>query len=138
MQYKYLGRSGAQVSRLALGTMNFGMVTDERDAGTIMNAAREAGINHFDTADVYRGPMKPDIEKGFGISEEIVGRGMKQGNHRDEVFVATKLYQPMGYGINDRKLSAIHIRKAAEDSLRRLQTDHIDLYQMHHVDRSTP
>jgi aryl-alcohol dehydrogenase-like predicted oxidoreductase len=138
MKYAHLGRSGAQVSRLALGTMNFGMVTDEPEAFTIMDAAREAGINFFDTADVYGGPMRPDIGKGFGISEEIVGRWMARGGRRDEVFLATKLYQPMGPGINDRKLSAYHIRQAADASLRRLQTDHIDLYQMHHIDRATP
>jgi aryl-alcohol dehydrogenase-like predicted oxidoreductase len=94
MQYAHPGRSGAQVSRLALGTMNFGMVTEEPEAFAIMDAAREAGINFFDTADVYGGPMKPDIEKGFGISEEIVGRWMARGGRRDEVFLATKLYQP--------------------------------------------
>ena len=94
MQYAHPGRSGAQVSRLALGTMNFGMVTEEPEAFAIMDAAREAGINFFDTADVYGGPMTPDIEKGFGISEEIVGRWMARGGRRDEVFLATKLYQP--------------------------------------------
>lgn len=138
MYYKYLGRTGLQVSRLGLGTMNFGMVTDEATAFGIMDEAREAGINYFDTADVYGGPQKPDIEKGYGVSEEIIGRWLAQGGRREHIVLATKVYQPMDYGPNDRHLSAYHIRKACEDSLRRLQTDHIDLYQMHHIDRRTP
>nr|WP_231493779.1 aldo/keto reductase [Methanobrevibacter arboriphilus] len=102
-----------------------------------MDAALEAGINFFDTADVYGGPQSPDMEKGFGISEEIIGRWLSQGGRREKIVLATKVYQPMGTGPNDRHLSAYHIRKACEESLRRLQTDHIDLYQMHHVDRNT-
>jgi aryl-alcohol dehydrogenase-like predicted oxidoreductase len=78
------------------------------------------------------------MEKGYGISEEIIGRWLAQGSRRDRIVLATKLYQPMGTGPNDRRLSAYHIRRACEASLRRLQTDHIDLYQMHHVDRRTP
>ena len=78
------------------------------------------------------------MEKGYGISEEIIGRWLAQGERRDRIVLATKVYQPMGTGPNDRRLSAYHIRKACEDSLRRLQTDHIDLYQMHHIDRRTP
>jgi aryl-alcohol dehydrogenase-like predicted oxidoreductase len=78
------------------------------------------------------------MEKGFGTSEEIIGRWLAQGGRRDRIVLATKLDQPMGTGPNDRRLSAYHIRRACEDSLRRLQTDHIDLYQMHHVDRRTP
>jgi len=138
MQYKFVGRSGVQVSRLALGTMNFGMVTDEPTSFKIMDEALAAGINFFDTADVYGGPQSPDMEKGYGISEEIIGRWLAQGGHRDRIVLATKVYQPMETGPNDRHLSAYHIRKACEDSLRRLQTDHIDLYQMHHIDRRTP
>jgi aryl-alcohol dehydrogenase-like predicted oxidoreductase len=138
MQYKSLGRSGVQVSRLALGTMNFGMVTDEATSFKIMDEALGAGINFIDTADVYGGPQSPDMEKGYGISEEIIGRWLAQGDRRDRIVLATKVYQPMGTGPNDRRLSAYHIRKACEDSLRRLQTDHIDLYQMHHIDRRTP
>jgi aryl-alcohol dehydrogenase-like predicted oxidoreductase len=103
-----------------------------------MDAAVEAGINFFDTADVYGGPQTPDMEKGFGISEEIIGRWLKRTGRRDEIVLASKVYQPMGLGPNDRRLSAFHIRRACEASLRRLQTDHIDLYQMHHVDRETP
>jgi aryl-alcohol dehydrogenase-like predicted oxidoreductase len=138
MQYKHLGRTGLQVSRLALGTMNFGELTDETASVDIMDKALDAGINFFDTADVYGGPQSPDMEKGFGTSEEIIGRWLAQGGRRDRIVLATKLYQPMGTGPNDRGLSAYHIRRACEDSLRRLRTDHIDLYQMHHVDRRTP
>jgi aryl-alcohol dehydrogenase-like predicted oxidoreductase len=138
MNYTSLGRSGLQVSRVALGTMNFGELTAEAASFEIMDAALEAGINFFDTADVYGGPQSPDMEKGYGISEEIIGRWLAQGSRRDRIVLATKLYQPMGTGPNDRRLSAYHIRRACEASLRRLQTDHIDLYQMHHVDRRTP
>jgi len=138
MEYTHLGRTGLQVSRLALGTMNFGYVTDEATAFEIMDAAIDGGINFFDTADVYGGRQWPEIPKGYGVSEEIIGRWFDQGGRRDKVVLATKVYQPMEYGPNDRKLSAYHIRRACEDSLRRLKTDHIDLYQMHHVDRATP
>jgi aryl-alcohol dehydrogenase-like predicted oxidoreductase len=138
MQYTSLGRIGLQVSRLVLGTMNFGELTDETAAFEIMDEALEAGINFFDTADVYGGPQSPDMEQGYGTSEEIIGRWLAQGGRRDRIVLATKLYQPMGTGPNDRRLSAYYIRRACEDSLRRLRTDHIDLYQMHHVDRLTP
>lgn len=139
MNYEYLGRTGLQVSRLGLGTMNFGDTADEAESFAIMDAALEEGINFFDSADVYGGPQSPDMEQGYGISEEIVGRWLAQDpTRRDRIVLATKVYQPMGLGPNDRHLSAFHIRRAAEDSLRRLQTDHIDLYQMHHVDRRTP
>ncbi|MEU6742185.1 aldo/keto reductase [Streptosporangium sandarakinum] len=138
MDYEHLGRSGLRVSRLCLGTMNFGDATDEPTAFQIMDAAVEAGINFFDTADVYGGPQTPDMDQGYGISEEIIGRWLSQGDRRDRIVLATKVYQPMGLGRNDKYLSAYHIRRACEASLRRLQTDHIDLYQMHHVDRSTP
>jgi aryl-alcohol dehydrogenase-like predicted oxidoreductase len=138
MQYTNLGRTGLQVSRSALGTMNFGELTGETASFEIMDKALDAGINFFDTADVYGVPQSPDMEKGFGTSEEIIGRWLAQGGRRDRIVLATKVYQPMGTGPNDRRLSAYHIRRACEDSLRRLQTDHIDLYQMHHVDRRTP
>jgi len=118
--------------------MNFGMVTDESTSFEIMDEAVEVGINFVDTADVYGGPQSPDMEKGYGISEEIIGRWLAQSGRRDKIVLATKVYQPMGTGPNDRRLSAYHIRKACEDSLRRLQTDHIDLYQMHHIDHRTP
>jgi aryl-alcohol dehydrogenase-like predicted oxidoreductase len=138
MAYGHLGRSGLLVSRIGLGTMNFGFTADESASGAIMDAAIDAGINFFDTADVYGGPQTPDMAKGYGISEEIIGRWLQHTGRRDDIVLATKVYQPMGLGPNDRRLSAYHIRRACEASLRRLQTDHIDLYQMHHVDRATP
>src|SRR3954462_1531463 len=138
MAYGHLGRSGLLVSRIGLGTMNFGYTVNEADSLAIMDAAVDAGITVFDTADVYGGPQSPDMKQGYGIAEETVGKWLQRSGHRDDVVLATKVYQPMGLGPNDRRLSAYHIRRACEASLRRLQTDHIDLYQMHHVDRATP
>lgn len=138
MQYAHLGRSGLKVSRLCLGTMNFGELTDEPTSFRILDEAVAAGINFVDTADVYGGPQSPDMEKGYGLSEEIIGRWIAERGSRNQIVLATKVYQPMGLGPNDRRLSALHIRRACEDSLRRLKTDHIDLYQMHHIDRFTP
>lgn len=132
MQYTNLGRTGLKVSRLCLGTMNFGPRTSEEESFAIMDKALELGINFFDTANRYGMPVS------VGLTEEIIGRWLAQGGRRDKIVLATKVYGPMGEGVNDRGLSAYHIRKACEDSLRRLQTDHIDLYQMHHIDRSTP
>jgi aryl-alcohol dehydrogenase-like predicted oxidoreductase len=139
MQYVHLGRTGLKVSPIALGALNFGELTDEATSFAIMNESLAAGVNFFDTADVYGGPQSPDMEKGFGTSEEIIGRWLAQdGSRRDRIVLATKVYQPMGTGPNDKYLSAYHIRRACEASLKRLKTDHIDLYQMHHVDRATP
>lgn len=138
MEYRNLGRTGLKVSPLCLGTMNFGDVTGKDDAFAIMDTALDAGINYFDTADVYGGPQKPDMEKGYGTSEEIIGDWLAQGGRRERIVLASKFYQPMETGPNDRGLSAYHIRQACEDSLRRLKTDHIDLYQMHHSDMSVP
>ena len=133
MHYTNLGRTGLKVSRICLGTMNFGTQTSEADSHTIMDRALATGINFFDTANRYG----RDVSLGF--TEEIIGRWLAQGGgRRENIVLATKVYGPMGEGVNDRGLSAYHIRKACEDSLRRLQTDHIDLYQMHHVERSTP
>lgn len=132
MQYTYLGRTGLQVSRLCLGTMNFGPYTTEADSFAIMDRALELGLNFFDTANVY------GQSAGRGATEEIIGRWLAQGGRRDRIVLATKVYGTTGDGVNDKKLSAYHIRKACEDSLRRLQTDHIDLYQMHHIDRAAP
>ena len=133
MEYRTLGRSGLMVSRLCLGTMNFGPLTTENDSYAIMDQALELGINFFDTANVYGWKL------GEGITEQIIGRWFAQGNRRREkVVLATKVYGRMGEGLNERRLSAVHIRSACEASLRRLQTDHIDLYQMHHIDRETP
>jgi NDP-hexose 2,3-enoyl reductase len=133
MDYTHLGRSGLSVSRLCLGTMNFGPETDEATSQQIMDAALDAGLNFFDTANVY------GWKKGEGITEQIVGRWFAQGGgRREKVVIATKLYGSMSDWPNDTFLSARNIRSACEASLRRLKTDHIDLYQMHHVDRSTP
>jgi len=133
MEYTQLGRTGLKVSRLCLGTMNFGPHTTEPDSYTIMDEALEKGINFFDTANVYGG------KKGEGVTEQIVGRWWAQGGgRRDKVVIATKVYGTMGDWANESRLSALHIRRACEESLKRLQTDHIDLYQMHHVDRHTP
>jgi aryl-alcohol dehydrogenase-like predicted oxidoreductase len=138
MIYGHLGRSGLLVSRIGLGTMNFGYLADEPASFAVMDAAFDSGITLFDTADVYGGPQSPDMAKGYGVSEETVGRWLQRSGRRDDIVLATKVYQPMGLGPNDRRLSAYHIRRACEASLRRLQIDHIDLYQMHHVDRATP
>lgn len=133
MNHTYLGRTGLRVSRLCLGTMNFGPQTSESDSFAIMDHALDAGINFFDTANVYGG------EVGKGATEEIIGRWLAQGGgRREKIVLATKVYGMMGDGLNDGKLSAWHIRGACEGSLRRLKTDHIDLYQMHHVDRASP
>ena len=129
MNYRQLGRTGLRVSPLCLGTMNFGPRTTEADSFTIMDRALESGINFFDTANRYGGTE----------TESIIGRWFSQGGQRQEkVILATKVYGAMGEWPNMSRLSARHIRDACEDSLRRLQTDHIDLYQMHHVDRDTP
>jgi aryl-alcohol dehydrogenase-like predicted oxidoreductase len=133
MEYAYLGRTGLRVSRLCLGTMNFGPLTSERDSFAIMDKAAELGVNFFDTANVYGWKV------GKGATEEIVGRWFAQGNgRRENTVIATKVYGRMGDGENQGRLSALHIRRACDESLRRLQTDRIDLYQMHHIDRDTP
>ncbi|MCA1704937.1 MAG: aldo/keto reductase [Actinobacteria bacterium] len=133
MEYKHLGRSGLGVSRLCLGTMNFGPETTEEDSHAIMDRAHEMGINFFDTANVY------GWKKGEGVTEQIVGRWFaKGGGRREKTVIATKLYGSMSDWPNDTFLSALNIRRACEGSLKRLQTDHIDLYQMHHIDRRTP
>jgi aryl-alcohol dehydrogenase-like predicted oxidoreductase len=118
--------------------MNFGYLMDESGSLAVMDAAFDAGITFFDTAEVYGGPQSPDMAKGYGISEETVGRWLQRSGRRDDIVLATKVYQPMGLGPNDRRLSAYHIRRACEASLRRLQNGHVDLYQMHHVDQATP
>lgn len=139
MNYKHLGRTGLKVSPITLGCMNFGELTDEANSFRIMDAALHAGINFFDTADVYGGPQTPDMPKGFGTSEEYIGNWLAQDkSRRDKIVLATKVYQPMETGPNDKYLSAYHIRRACDASLQRLKTDHIDLYQMHHIDRATP
>ncbi len=133
MEYRHLGRSGVKVSRLCLGTMNFGPQTSEQDSFALMDRALELGINFFDTANVYGWKL------GEGWTEQIIGRWFAQGGgRRDKVVLATKAYGRMGEWPNQSHLSAVHIRRACEESLRRLQTDWIDVYQMHHIDRKTP
>lgn len=133
MLYRQLGKSALKVSALCLGTMNFGPRTPEDEASLIMSEALEQGVNFFDTANQYGG------DKGVGASEEIIGRWLREApSRRDRLILATKVYEPMSGDINDRGLSARHIQMACEASLRRLNVDHIDLYQMHHVDRLAP
>ncbi len=133
MEYTHLGRTGLMVSKLCLGTMNFGPQTDEESSHEIMERALDSGINFFDTANVY------GWELGEGLTEQIIGRWLaKGGGRREKIVLATKVYGRMGEGPNERRLSAKHIRQSCEDSLRRLQTDYLDLFQMHHVDRATP
>ncbi|MEN8649314.1 aldo/keto reductase [Streptomyces sp. 21So2-11] len=136
MKYTQLGRTGLKVSRLVLGTMNFGPQTNEADSHTIMDAALAAGVNFFDTANVYGwGADK-------GRTEEIVGSWFAKGDgRRDKVVLGTKVFANMAEGDpwpNHDRLSALNIRRAVDASLKRLQTDHIDLYQFHHIDRHTP
>jgi aryl-alcohol dehydrogenase-like predicted oxidoreductase len=141
MQYTHLGRTGLLVSRLCLGTMNFGPQTEEPDAYKIMDAALEAGVTFFDTANVYGAWGKPEAHAGW--TEEIIGRWFALGGgRREKVVLATKFYNPMNNpldGPNDaRGNSAYKMRRSVEASLRRLQTDHIELYQMHHIDPHAP
>jgi aryl-alcohol dehydrogenase-like predicted oxidoreductase len=128
MEYRLLGHTGVRVSPLCLGTMNFGGPTPEDESIRIIHAALDAGINFIDTANVYNA----------GESERIVGKALKQGNRREQVVLASKCFLPMGDGPNDRGASRYHILKACEDSLRRLGTDHLDLYQMHRSDFDVP
>lgn len=130
MEYAHLGRLGVKVSRLCLGTMNFGPETSEPDSHAIMDRAIELGINFFDTANVY------GRSKGVGATETILGNWFATGGRRDKVVLATKVYGEMGDWPNESRLSAVHIRNACDASLQRLQTDYVDLYQMHHVYRA--
>lgn len=133
MDYVHLGRSGLKVSRICLGTMNFGPQTNEAASFEIMDAALEKGINFFDTANVY------GWKKGEGWTEQILGRWFARGGgRREKVVLATKVYGTMGDWPNQSRLSAMHIIRACEESLKRMHTEVIDLYQMHHIDRATP
>jgi aryl-alcohol dehydrogenase-like predicted oxidoreductase len=133
MKFTNLGRSGLSVSRICLGTMNFGWLTSEPDSFSIMDSAHELGINFFDSANVY------GRTAGRGATETIVGNWFAQGGgRRERTVIATKLYGDMDTWPNSGKLSALNIRRALDASLKRLQTDYIDLYQFHHIDRSTP
>jgi len=133
MEYTHLGRSGLSVSRLCLGTMNFGPLTPEPEAHSIMDSALASGINYFDTANVYGGDLGP------GATESLVGRWFARGgDRRERTVLATKLYGTTSDWPNNGRLSALNIRRALDASLRRLQTDYIDVYQFHHIDRDTP
>jgi len=135
MNYRNLGRTGLKVSELCLGTMQWGWTADEKTSWQVMDAFVEAGGNFIDTADIYSNwaPNNPG-----GVSEEIIGRWMKARNNRHQMVVATKVRGRMWEGPNGEGLSRVHILKACEDSLRRLQTDYIDLYQAHWYDAETP
>jgi aryl-alcohol dehydrogenase-like predicted oxidoreductase len=133
MEYTNLGRTGLSVSRLCLGTMNFGGQTDEATSHGIMDEALANGINFFDSANVYGG------DAGKGATEEIIGNWFASGgNRRERTVIATKLYGSTGDWPNEGKLSALNVRRAIDASLRRLKTDYVDLYQFHHIDRATP
>lgn len=121
MQYRAFGRTGVRVSPFCLGAMNFGKPTPEEEAVIILNRALEAGINFIDTSNSYNN----------GESEQIIGKALKDNDKRSQVFLATKFFNPTGEGPNDRGHSRYHILQACDGSLRRLQTDHIDLYQFH-------
>lgn len=126
MEYRNLGRSGLKVSEICLGTMTFGHTTDESEASAIVDAAFEAGVNFLDTADGY----------SKGACEEILGRILK--GRREQTVIATKYFNPMGGDPNASGASRLHTMQAVEDSLRRLHTDYIDVYYLHHIDVETP
>lgn len=133
MKYRQLGRSALKVSELCLGTMNFGPRTSQQDSFAILNEAVSAGINFVDTANQYGGHL------GVGATETILGDWLAEDRgRRDSIVLATKVHEPMSDDINDRGLSARHIQMACDASLKRLRVDHIDLYQMHHIDRTAP
>ena len=134
MQYVNLGRTGLKVSRICLGTMTYGTskwrpwILDEEASRPFIQRALELGINFFDTADMY----------SLGVSEEVVGRALRDFARRDDVVIATKVFYPMSDGLNDRGLSRKHLLSAIDDSLRRLGTEYVDLYQIHRWDPATP
>ena len=134
MQWVNLGQTGLKVSRLCLGTMTYGSkkwrpwVLEEEEARPFFRKAIEAGVNFFDTADMY----------SVGVSETILGHALREYTRRDDAVIATKMFYPMGPGLNDRGLSRKHIMQAIDASLRRLSTEYIDLYQIHRFDPETP
>ncbi len=133
MKFRQLGRSALKVSELCLGTMNFGPRTSKKESHDILTAAVDGGVNFIDTANQYGG------ELGVGTTERIIGEWLAEDtSRRDQLVLATKVHEPMSDDINDRGLSARHIQMACEASLKRLGVDHIDLYQMHHIDRTAP
>jgi aryl-alcohol dehydrogenase-like predicted oxidoreductase len=133
MNYRQLGRSALRVSEFCLGTMNFGARTSEQESFAILDAAVAAGVNFIDTANQYGGRL------GVGATETLLGQWLAEDrSRRDRIVLATKVHEPMSDDVNDRGLSARHIQMACDASLKRLRVDHIDLYQMHHIDRSAP
>lgn len=133
MQYRNLGRTALKVSELCVGTMNFGPRTPQDASLRILDAAVDAGINFIDTANQYGGDL------GVGATEQILGKWFADNpSRRHNVVLATKVHEPMSDDINDRGLSARHIQQACDASLARLGVEHIDLYQMHHIDRHAP
>jgi len=136
MNYRYMGRTGLKVSELCLGSMQFGWTADEDSSHEILSAAIEAGINFIDTADIYS--RWAEGNPG-GVAESIIGDWMQKSNiPRQKVILATKVRGVMGDGPNDEGLSRAHIMMAVDESLRRLRTDYIDLYQTHWYDENTP
>ena len=136
MEYTQLGRTGLKVSRVCMGTLNFGFNTSDVDSFAIMDHAHGLGINHFDTSNVYgQWPGEPSES----LTEKIIGEWFaKGGGRRERTVLGTKLYEPLSDWPNDGRLSALHIRRACDASLMRLKTDYVDIYQMHHIDRLTP
>ena len=133
MKFRRLGRTALQVSEICLGTMNFGPLTSREESFDILNDALEAGVNFIDTADQYGGRL------GVGATEHLLGEWLAQDpTRRARIVLATKVHEPLSVDINDRGLSARHIQRACDGSLKRLGVDHIDLYQMHHIDRAAP
>lgn len=126
MDYRNLGRAGLKVSEICLGTMTFGNGADQDGASAMVNAALESGVNFFDTANSYVG----------GVSETMLGVALK--GRRQDAIIASKFFNPMGHRPNDSGMSRLHIRQQIEGSLKRLQTDYIDVYYIHHVDHQTP
>jgi NDP-hexose 2,3-enoyl reductase len=133
VEYAHLGRSGLLVSRLGIGTYSFGSIASEVESFAVMDRAHEHGINLIDTSDVY------GFEIGSERVEVLLGRWLAQGGgRRERTVLATKVYGQQSDWPNDSRLSALHIRRACDASLQRLQTEYVDLYQMHHIDRDTP
>ena len=135
MDYRRLGRTGMKVSELCLGTMQWGWTADEEEAFAVMDAFVEADGNFIDTADIYSNWAE---NNPGGVSEQIIGRWMRERKNRHQIILATKARGRMWNGANGEGLSRVHLIKSCEDSLRRLQTDHIDLYQTHWYDAETP
>ena len=138
MTYAHLGRSGLLVSRIGLGTMNFGYTVDEPSSFAVMDAAIDAGVNFFDTADVYGGPQSPDMKKGTASQRRRSASGCSAAGTATTSSWPRRCSSRWDSARTRPPAVGVPHRRGCEASLRRLQTDHIDLYQMHHVDRATP